>query len=144
MEGGVISDNVNLTARVKALTKVYGVSFIITQASYHRLEQPDQYAIRFLDRVQVHGKTEELTLYEVYEGNPSELRNRKQATLADFNEALNLYYAREFAAAQATLFGVLQRNPQDKAAWHHLMQATQALENGAAETWTGVTVMTAK
>jgi hypothetical protein len=26
-------------------------------------------------------------------------------------------------------------------AWHHLVQATGALESGAAETWTGVTAM---
>jgi len=39
---------------------------------------------------------------------------------------------------------VLQRNPKDKVAWHYLVQATQALENGVSENWTGVTVMTEK
>lgn len=144
MEGDVISDEVNLTARVEALTKFYGVSFIITAASYQRLEIPDDYHIRFLDRVQVMGRAEALELYEVYDGDPEELCELKRATLADFDEALQLYYARRFAAAQATLFGVLQRNPQDKVAWHHLVQATQALESGVAENWTGVTVMTTK
>ena len=144
MEGDIISDKVNLTARVEGLTKFYGVSFIITAASYQRLHNPEQYQIRFLDRVQVKGKTEVLALYEVYDGDPEELRERKQATRKDYDEALQLYYTREFAAAQAALFGVLQRNPRDKAAWRHLIQVTQALENGVDENWAGVTVMADK
>jgi hypothetical protein len=44
------------------------------------------------------------------------VRTLKQETQVDFEEALRLYYAREFAGAQAKLFGVLQRNPKDKVA----------------------------
>jgi hypothetical protein len=39
---------------------------------------------------------------------------------------------------------VLQRNPKDKVAWHHLVQATRLLEEGVSDSWTGVTVMTMK
>jgi len=61
-----------------------------------------------------------------------------------YEEALELYYNREFDAAQAKLFGVLQRNPRDKVAWHHLVNATRLADNGAPDGWTGVTVMTKK
>ena len=144
MEGDAISDNVNLTARIESLTKFYNISFIITAATYRRLADPERYCIRFLDKVQVMGKTEILNLYEVFEGDTSEQRDLKQDTQADFNQALTLYYGQEFAEAQAKLFGILQRNPQDKVAWHHLVQATNALDNGVTENWTGVRVMTEK
>jgi hypothetical protein len=54
------------------------------------------------------------------------------------------FFAREFTEAQSLLFNVLQINPNDKVAWHHLMSATQCLENGVTDNWTGVTVMTSK
>ena len=62
----------------------------------------------------------------------------------EYEEALELYYNREFDAAQARLFSVMQRNPRDKVAWHHLVNATRLADNGAPEGWTGVTVMTNK
>ena len=83
-------------------------------------------------------------MYEVYDADPPQLRDLKQESQVDYEEALKLYYNREFEAAQAKLFGVLQRNPRDKVAWHHLVNATKMAENGAPEGWTGVTVMTRK
>jgi PAS domain S-box-containing protein len=144
MQGDAFSDDVNLTSRLEGLTKYYHVSFIITAATYTRLADPSRYNIRFLDKVQVKGKQKALDLYEVYDADPPLSRTLKQETQADFEGALRLYYAREFAEAQNKLFGVLQRNPRDKVAWRHLVQATQLAEQGASEGWTGITVMTEK
>jgi two-component system sensor histidine kinase ChiS len=144
MQGDALSDNVNLTARVEGLTKFYGVSFIITAKTYRSLTSPETYCIRFLDKVQVKGKTEALELYEIYDGDSSEQRELKQITQVEYSEALDQYYDRDFAGAQAKLFGVLQRNPQDKVAWHHLVQATKALDEGIIDNWTGVTTMAEK
>ncbi len=141
MQGDALSDNVNLSSRVEGLTKFYGVSLIITEATYRGLMHPERYNIRFLDRVQVKGRSESLDLYEVFDGDETAQRDLKQATQSEYAAALELYYKRDFSGAQAMLFGVLQQNPRDKVAWHHLVQATGALESGAAETWTGVTAM---
>lgn len=144
MQGDAFSDDVNLTARVEGLTKHYSVSFIITAETYQQLADPGQYKIRFLDKVQVKGKNKPLSLYEVYDADPSRQRDLKSKTQPDYDEALRLYYAREFAEAQSLLFKVLQRNPADKVAWRHLVEATQLLDEGIADDWTGVTVMTKK
>jgi two-component system sensor histidine kinase ChiS len=141
MQGDALSDNVNLSSRVEGLTKFYSVSLIITEAAYRGLAHPERYNIRFLDRVQVKGRSEALDLYEVFDGDDAAQRELKQATQSEYAAALELYYKRDFSGAQAKLFGVLQQNPRDKVAWHHLVQATGALESGAAETWTGVTAM---
>jgi adenylate cyclase len=144
MQGDAFSDNVNLTSRVEGLTKFYGISFIITTETYKRLADPAAYHIRFVDKVQLLGKTEALDLYEVFDAELPEQRELKRITQTDYEQALQLFYAREFDAAQALLFGVLQRNPKDKVAWHHLVQATRLLEEGVSDSWTGVTVMTMK
>ena len=144
VQGDAFSDDVNLTARLEGLTKFYGISFIISQATYDRLADPTRYNIRYLDKVQVKGRTNALDLYEVYDADLPKMKKLKQDTQAEYEAALDLYYNREFDAAQAKLFRVLQRNPRDKVAWHHLVNATQLADNGAPEGWTGVTVMTQK
>lgn len=144
VQGDAFSDDVNLTARLEGLTKFYGTSFIISRTTYERLADPERYCIRYLDKVQVQGRSNALDLFEVYDADLPPMRALKQETQAEYEEALQLYYAREFDEAQTRLFGILQRNPRDKVAWHHLVNATQLADSGAPEGWTGVTVMTQK
>lgn len=144
IQGDTFSDEVNLTARIEGLTKYYQISMVISAATYARLADPYRYPIRFLDRVQVKGKEKPIDLYEVYAVDPPAIRQRKKETQETYEEAMRLFYAREFQAAQNRLFDVLQQNPRDKVAWQHLVKATQLAETGVSDSWTGVTVMTEK
>jgi len=99
MEGTVISDAVNLAARVESLTKNYGVALLITQETYLRLKNPSQYAIRAIDTVKVRGKSELVTIYEVFDGDSPEIKAGKLATRELFAEALANYSAGKFAEA---------------------------------------------
>jgi len=144
MQGDAFADDVNLTSRLEGLTKFYHVSLIISAAAHARLADPSRYNVRFLDKVQVKGRKNALDLYEVYDADLPQMRHLKEETQAEYEEALQLYYARDFAAAQNILFRVLQKNPRDKVAWHHLVQATQLADQGVPPGWTGVTVMTEK
>jgi len=144
MQGDAFSDDVNLTARIEGLTKFYGTSLIISQSTYSRLADPGAYHIRFLDTVQVVGRKQALKLYEVFDADPPQMRALKQETQSIYEEALGLYYEKRFEEAQSKLFDVLQRNPRDKPAWHHLVNATRLVDSGAPDGWTGVTVMDAK
>lgn len=144
LQGDAFSDHVNLTARLEGLTKYYSVSLIISAATRDCLETPSKYHIRFLDKVQVKGKTKALDLYEVYDADPEDILKSKQSTQQEYEEAMACFYTQNFADAQTKLFRVLQANPKDKVAWHHLMEATKCIENGVPEGWTGITVMTKK
>ncbi len=144
MQGDAFSDDVNLTSRIEGLTKFYGTSLIISQSTYARLADPGAYHIRFLDTVQVVGRQQALKLYEVFDADPPEMRSLKGETQGIYEEALELYYEKEFEASQSKLFDVLQRNPRDKPAWHHLVNATRLVDTGAPDGWTGVTVMDTK
>ncbi|MEG5064019.1 AAA family ATPase [Microcoleus sp. B3-A4] len=103
MDGTVISDAVNLASRVESLTKNYGVSLLITQSTYSRLENLSQYAIRTLDTVKVKGKSELVTVYEVFDADPPETKAGKLATLELFVEARANYLEGKLAEA-ARLF----------------------------------------
>ncbi|MEZ2276447.1 MAG: adenylate/guanylate cyclase domain-containing protein, partial [Microcoleus sp.] len=116
MDGTVISDAVNLASRVEGLTKNYGVSLLITQETYSRLENPSKYAIRSLDTVKVKGKSEAVTVYEVFDCDRPEIKDGKLATLELFAEALAIYSEGKFAEAGRLFAECWHQNQGDRVA----------------------------
>ncbi|WP_377476328.1 MAG: adenylate/guanylate cyclase domain-containing protein [Microcoleus anatoxicus] len=120
MDGTVISDAVNLASRIESLTKKYGVSLLITDPTFQSLKNPADYAIRKIDRVQVKGKSEMVTVYEVFDADLPEIKAGKLATLQVFSEALFLYDMKNFSGAAVLFNECLQQNPGDVVAQIYL------------------------
>jgi predicted ATPase/class 3 adenylate cyclase/predicted Ser/Thr protein kinase len=66
MDANVISDAINLASRVEGLNKFYGTSFLASDATVNGLSNPNKYTVRLVDKVQVKGKKNAVSLYEVY------------------------------------------------------------------------------
>jgi adenylate cyclase len=122
MEGTVISDTVNLASRIESLTKNYGVSLLITQQTFDRLTNPADYAIRVVDRVQVKGKVEMVTIYEIFDADLPEVKAAKLATLQLFSEAVSLYNADASDAAAVLFAECLRQHPRDRVAQFYLQR----------------------
>ena len=114
MDSTVISDAVNLASRVESLTKEYGVSMLITQNTF--IELNDIYDLRLIDRVTVKGKSQMVTVYEVFAADPPELRQKKLETKTLFEQALVLYNSDRCVEATRFFSGCLQINPTDNVA----------------------------
>lgn len=114
MDSTVISDAVNLASRVETLTKEYGVSMLITQYTF--IELNDIYDLRLIDRVTVKGKSQMVTVYEVFAADPPELRQKKLETKTLFEQALVLYNSDRCVEATRFFSGCLQINPTDNVA----------------------------
>ena len=116
MDGTVISDTVNVAARIERLTRHYDVSLLISHHTFLQLDNANHYAMRVIDRVKVKGKTDFVSVYEVFEADPPKIRDRKMASKTDFETALLYYYQQDFQAAAAGFEQCLSANPADAVA----------------------------
>ncbi len=116
MDGTAIGDAVNLASRIEGLTKKYGVSLLISDRTFSRLKNPERYGIRQIDTVQVKGKSELVTVYEVFDADPPELQAGKLETKQDFETALFYYNQNSPEEAQELFERCLCKNPQDRVA----------------------------
>ncbi|MBF0462943.1 MAG: HAMP domain-containing protein [Magnetococcales bacterium] len=145
MEGTVISDAVNLAARVEGMTKVYGAQILISEQTYVKLARPLRYPIRLLDRVRVVGKSEPVTIFEVLDGDvDNTLLKLKLKTKDLFATGIAAYEQMEFTETIAIMEQVLLECPEDKAARIYMDRCEHFLKEGVGELWTGVTSMDSK
>lgn len=126
----VISDAVNIAARLEELTKRYGVSLLISQDTIDQLDAPEQYSIRLIDKVQVRGRTRFLNVFEVFDADSLEVRTRKLDTRHDFELALTFYHQQNFQEAIPRFKACLDHNPGDRAAKIYLHHAQNEVKKG--------------
>ncbi|MBE7555085.1 MAG: response regulator [Anaerolineales bacterium] len=144
MQGDALSDNVNLTSRLEGLTKFYGVSLIISDEVFRRLEDPSSYKLRFLGKVQTKGREAPISVFEVFDGDPAAICEVKQQTKSAFEEGLMLYLQKQFPEASVHFNSVLKHNSEDKVARLYLQRAAHCMVHGVPDDWTGVEVMQEK
>ncbi|MDM8561467.1 response regulator [Candidatus Parabeggiatoa sp. HSG14] len=134
MEGTVIADAVNVSSRVESLTKNYNSPLLITENTYQKLEKTPQHFIRVMDCVTVKGKTEPVTIYEVFEAESSTIQQLKSTTLHDFEQGFKHFHNEQFAEAQLCFKKVLQINENDIAAQIYLENCSKVLSMTTSET----------
>ncbi|EDN68615.1 adenylate cyclase [Beggiatoa sp. PS] len=127
MDGTVIADAVNLASRVEGLTKIYGTPLLITEQTYLALTEPTQYHIRVIDKVKVKGKSEVVTIYEVYDADSLDMLTRKDQTHEDFEAGFELYHQQDYQQAQQFFDKVLQIHENDKVAQVYLERCQKIL-----------------
>lgn len=116
MDGTVVSDAVNLAARLESLTKDYQVPLLITHYTLARLQNPMEYSIRFIDKVRVKGKSKAVAVFEVFDEDEPQVKQDKLATKTIFEEGLFLYHRQETRQAAQRFEEVLSLNPKDTVA----------------------------
>ena len=99
MDSTVIGDAVNLAARLEEATKTYNTPIIISHNTLYDLQDPGAYHIRFLDRIRVKGKSQPLSVYEVFDNDPEELRAFKDETRNVFEQAVAYYHLKDIDKA---------------------------------------------
>ncbi len=120
MEGTVISDDVNQAFRLESLTKSLSAPIIISIHTLHDMKDPAAINYRFLGKVEVKGRSEQVSIYEVLDGLDEQTRARRLETRYEFERALFEYNQGEYARAAEILTVLAERDPEDRAAASYL------------------------
>lgn len=105
----VMGDSVNLASRLEELTKIYRVNIIIGEQTYKEIKASD-FLIRELDRVQVKGKKNAVTIYEVV---PAHSKQQVQKILEHFDRGRDYYYRGEWQKALTTFSAIIAKVEND-------------------------------
>ena len=133
MEGTVLSDAVNLSARLEQTTKVYQTPLLISEHTLYALEDSADYCIRFLDRIRVKGKNHPQSVYEVFDNDPPQTRSGKLETRAHFEEAVAYYHLKAVDKAIPLFEACLARVAGDNPARIYLERCRDFLKTGHHE-----------
>ncbi|MDR3168149.1 MAG: adenylate/guanylate cyclase domain-containing protein, partial [Treponema sp.] len=120
MQNTVISDAVNLASRLESITKFFNVSMAISEQTFKKLADPGAYMYRFIGKVRVKGKSEPVSVFEIFDGIKSDIMERKMKANTYFEQGMLSYYQKEFGEALINFRKVLDILPEDGAALFYM------------------------
>jgi two-component system sensor histidine kinase ChiS len=144
MEGTVISDSVNLGSRIEGLTKIYGIKIAISEKTFLTLNNANNFHFRFLDRVQVKGKKQAISIYEAFDGDTESIFELKFNTISNYETGIDYYYKKQFKEAKECFQEVLKVNPNDKVSSIYLQRSDYFIEHDTKDDWDGISILTEK
>lgn len=112
----IISDTVNTASRVESSTKLYQANILITDQTLKKLQSPDNYHIRFVDKIMMKGKTEPTAIYEVFDNNAKDLIDQKNQSKDIYLKAWQDFNEDQIEQAKQGFETCLQICPSDMAA----------------------------
>jgi class 3 adenylate cyclase len=115
-----IGDAVNLAARIESTNKRYGSGLLISDATYARLANPEQFDVRRMERVMVVNRRRPVTIYEVYNEDSAPVRAAKRSAQPAFDGAFALFDAGDVEQARAAFERCRKLLPDDPVAPLHL------------------------
>ena len=144
MDAATISDAVNTASRIENLTKYFGTNILLSEDTLNKLYNPEDFNCRHLGKVQVKGKKDTIGIYECIDGDHEKLQEKKLASMAQFEMAMDYFFSKEFAEASLVFHNILKTNPEDMVVKMFLDKSAQYIQRGVPENWTGVEVMYVK
>ena len=144
MESTVTGDSVNLAARLEGLTKFYRSQILISQSTFELIGTESSIEFRELDLVQVKGKEELVKIYEVCNGDPEPMREKKLNTLEIFYEGLETYRSKKWTQSISKFKECLKECPEDGAAEMFLERCKIFQKKPPPKDWAGQQVFEEK
>lgn len=130
----VLGDAVNLGSRLESLTSFYGVSVLVSESTR---QAADAFAYRCIDRIQVKGKQEAVTVYEPV-GLAHALSENEQQALQLHEQALAAYRQQQWSTAQSVWSALQQQEPDRRIYALYLERIVALQQQSLGPDWDGV------
>ncbi len=137
MDSTVLGLTVNLAKRLEEITKKIGVVMLISEQVAKRLPNRNHYRLRDLGEAWVKGGLTPLSLSEVYDQDPPEVRNLKDRIMPMMSEGINLVRSSHLEAALTKFEEVRSVFPHDLplrlliASWRSALEQGQTIRGAA-------------
>lgn len=138
MEGTAISDTVNVASRLEGMTKIYGAAILISEKMLFGLNHPERYRFYFLDKVRVRGKKDAVSVFEILDGLPEDVLQKKLAAQPHFERGQFHYLNKEFQEARAFFEEALRAYPEHRPSRVYLRRIQDFTEYGVPEEWEAI------
>ena len=141
MEGSVISDAVNIAARLESLTKLYKTPLLVSEETLLKIENL-KVETRLIDKVAVKGKEKPILVHEVLNGESPYLMDAKISMLPNFKKGFNLYQNQQFESALELFRNYVKKIPEDFVSQLYINRCQKIISSGwDSESWDGINYM---
>jgi class 3 adenylate cyclase len=138
MESTVIGEAVNLASRIESMTKMYRISFLVTENTILDLKNPDKFNFRMIEQKTIKGNIKPVTVFEIFSSDPPKIRDAKSSLAGIFEEAIPLYNLRKFEEAKQLFLQCMVKYPEDTVAQIYLERCNYHLHNETDSDWGSV------
>ena len=138
LDSNVVGDTANLASRTEGLTKHYGARVIFTEFTRDRLQAPDDFTFRELDRVTVKGRDGAVTIFELLNDGGGATVDGREKARQHFETGLSQYRAGDFPTARESFTACLEQTPEDAPAALFVRRCDEFLAHPPAAPWDGV------
>jgi class 3 adenylate cyclase len=144
MEGTVISDAVNLAARLESLTKLFHSALLVSDFTLQSSTNRGDYETRFLGKVRVMGRTKAVSIYEILDAEQADIAEQKRRNKQSLDEAIKLFYRQQFSEAEDKFIAILDTYQEDVIAHYYLDEVHHARNEAPSTEWEGILTMAEK
>lgn len=130
MDSTAIGDAVNLASRIEGMTKMYGVTLLVSDETIRQLDNPGDFLFRFVDTVTAKGKQAPVGIWEIMGQKKDSLPAQQIALLPVFLQSIDRYRERKMDEAKKGFEACLAICPGDKVSEIYLARCIAFLEKG--------------
>ena len=130
-----IADDITIVAQLQSLTKTTGTSTLICDETLTSFADPSRFMYRFTGIIRLKKKNDDISVFEVFDTDPQDMREKKSKSLGDYDQGVFYYYNKDFSRAVKYFNAVLSVNPEDKVAQKYVARAEQFTSHSLPQDW---------
>jgi adenylate cyclase len=132
----VIGDSVNLASRLEGINRHYGTHILVSGFTLESVT-PDAFKTRLVDVIKVKGKSEAVSIHEIYGDGSTILSHEDIAYVDAYREGFERYRNRRFGEAEEKFRVALSARPGDLAAGAMIARIDGMNHGELPEDWDG-------